>query len=225
MTAWTERDAILPEDKPVIEELTRLSPEGARILVTGEARKDYIGEDGALVLSLANNTLPEPLFVETREGTIRMIRFRPEEVWRCFNPDILVRLAGEESGRLGREFIPLDEFDFYRSFIQDIRRNFRDKSNVPIPEDKNGEAEFQASYLGALLLFDKPLFGDVRVESFFCRKEAEAFLASARFRPLNPFEENQYQKAREAGKDKTRLTNQELGFLRQMYGNDTRGRA
>jgi hypothetical protein len=224
MKQWTEREALLVEDRALIAELAETVPEGARILVTGEARIDYLGKDALLTFSLANNILPEPLFVQTQEGTVRMTRFQPEAVWRCFHPNILMRLVQEESERLRRELVPMEEFDFYRSLILNIRQNLRNEPCMPEPGGMNAEEKYQTIYLGALVLFDKPWYMDVPVASHFALADAERFLAGTRFRPLNLFEANQWEKAKADGEGKTRLTTQELEFLEQMYENGVRGK-
>ena len=111
--AWTARGEPMTEaDKAVIQGVVDKNKTAARIFVTGEVAEEYIGEAAVRLLININDVLyqneasSEPLFVQTRADTVRMARFDPAFVWRCFHPETLVDLAGCEAGRLGVEMDP-----------------------------------------------------------------------------------------------------------------------
>ena len=90
-------------DKVVISAVAEKNKVAARVFVTGEVHEDYIGDAAVRLLVNINDVFyemgagREPLFVETREGTVRMARFAPEFVWRCFDPDTLTTLITDEA--------------------------------------------------------------------------------------------------------------------------------
>jgi hypothetical protein len=225
MRIWTGRGTMLESDKKIVKEIAGLSREGVRVFVTGEAREEYLGCEAADMLWRMNDRTkehgenPEPLFIRTREGTVRMARFNPEEVWRCFHPDKLVAAVEEESARLGREPVKIDEFDFYRSFVLELIRETNFQASTVIVGKDDGVGCYQAVYMGALLLFNKPGYMDVPVEKHFCLKATEEFVKNMRFRALNRFEEEEYQEVLEAGKNADALTNSEITFLLKLYEN------
>ena len=104
---WTKRGEMLEADKAVIRGLADENPVAARIFVTGEASEDYLGEAATRLLVNVNDVYYKnkaataPLFVQTRQDTVRMTRFDPDVVWRCFSPDTLVKLVEAETDRLG----------------------------------------------------------------------------------------------------------------------------
>ena len=51
------------------------NPVAARIFVSGEVHEDYIGDMASTLLFAANETLKEPLFIQTKALTIQMTRF------------------------------------------------------------------------------------------------------------------------------------------------------
>jgi hypothetical protein len=220
MKHWTDREPLLPEDRAVISDLVKLYPQSAGVFVAGEVREDHIGEEAALTLYKANDALPEPLFIQTRQKTVRMARFKPEEVWRCFHPDILVKLVAEESRRLGAPFVPLDVFDYYESFALLLRRDMKDRPCFPIAPKEHPDVCYHVMYLGALLLLGKPNYMGVPVAAHFALKEAEEFLATVDFRILNYFELKEFEEVRAAGRDAKALTNGEIAFLLKLHDND-----
>ncbi|MDR1073826.1 MAG: hypothetical protein LBL45_09165, partial [Treponema sp.] len=115
---WTARGEMTGADKAVIQGLADKNRVAARIFVTGE-----VGEAATRLLVnvndvyYKNNAGCEPLFVNTRNDTIRMTRFNPEAVWRCLHLDILVELVPDEIDRLGVNMDPwkMGCFDFYQN--------------------------------------------------------------------------------------------------------------
>jgi hypothetical protein len=136
---WTTHGEMAGSDKAVIFALANESMPASRIFVTGEVHGSYIGEAAVRLLININNVLytngvsQEPLFVETKDDTVRMTRFDPAFVWRCFQPDTLVALAIDEAARLGVKMDPLAmyHFDFYESMI-DVLKTERGEYVVPI---------------------------------------------------------------------------------------------
>ena len=98
---WTRSGVMLPDDRGLIWAITEKNRAAARIFVTGEVSENYVGEVAVNCLLASNDTCyengagEEPLFVQTRNDTVRMTRFDPEFVWRCFHPDTLVGLVDD----------------------------------------------------------------------------------------------------------------------------------
>jgi hypothetical protein len=183
---------MLIDDEALIRAVADENKTAARIFVTGEAAESYIGDDAAGLLISINDTLYEngggcePLFVRTRSSTIRMTRFNAEFVWRCFHPDTLVDLVQDEADRLGVDVDPwkMDYFDFYQNMITAIK----DKSGdaVAFVNERGGLDNFYHEvYLSCLILFGKPGYMDVPVETHFAQKEAADFLRCAEVYRLN----------------------------------------
>jgi hypothetical protein len=126
---WTARGAMLDADRDVIRGLADKNRTAARIFVTGEAAESYIGEAAARLLINVNDVYyenragAEPLFVQTRNDTVRMARFDPVFVWRCLHPDMVVGLVRDEAVRLGVDMDPweMDYFDFYQNMVAALK--------------------------------------------------------------------------------------------------------
>jgi hypothetical protein len=109
---WAWRGAMKKADELIIRATADKNRAAARIFVTGEVSETCLGERAVEhLLSInevyyENGAVEEPLFTETRDDTIRMTRFDPDFVWRCFHPDILTELFKKEIARLGVEMDP-----------------------------------------------------------------------------------------------------------------------
>jgi hypothetical protein len=217
MRKWTARKGLLPEDRIIIKILAETCPQGGQVFLTGEVREDLIGEEEADKLYRYNDTLPEPLFIQTRDMTTRMTRFRPEEVWRCFDPDYLIGYVEEACRRLGIGPIPMEEFDFYRSLMRFLREQKEGKPCIPIATQEQKDMCYQVVYFGALYLFDKPGYMGVPVETHFCLQQTENFLKRIRFRELTGEEAEEYQEVKKDGEHTDALTNKELDFLLALH--------
>jgi hypothetical protein len=196
-----------------------MNPMAARVFLTGEAREDFLGSEVDMLYK-ANDLIPEPLFIQTKDMTVRMARFRPEEVWRCFSPELLIGLCRDECIRFGLEDLELEEFDFYKSLIRYLRDRKDGKPCIPVPFKEDAETCYQVLYFGALYLFDKPGYMAVPVEKHFCRRETEEFLKTIRFRELNDDEAAEWNEIQDAGMMKDALTNQEIEFLVSLHDRD-----
>jgi len=127
--AWTAHGKMTSEDKQVITALADNDKIASRIFITGEVHEYYIGEAATKTLININDALYtngltlEPLFINTINDTVRMTRFAPNFVWRCFHPDILVDLISEEANRLGVKIDAwtMEYFDFYESMIAALK--------------------------------------------------------------------------------------------------------
>ena len=223
--AWTARGTPTAIDKFVIAALADNNKMAARIFVTGEVHQNYVGEVAHGLLVGINDTLykngasQEPLFIETKEGTVRMTRFDPYFVWRCFHPDIFVSLVIDEVKRLGVKMDPfdMDYYDFYESMITALKTE-KGEFIFPIVQ-KSGDidAYYNAMYLSCLLLFKKSNFMDIPVAQHFADLSAETQLRYAKYRELNAVQQKELIKLREQYAHIQALTNPEIDFIFSLY--------
>jgi len=223
--AWTARGVMQEEDKAVIAALTDKNKVAARIFVTGEVHESYVGDAAARLLANINDTLykngvaKEPLFIETKNDTIRMARFDPSFVWRCFDPHTLTSLVKDEADRLNVKMDPwaMEHFDFYESMISAL---VAEKGGLVIPKVKQGadlDWFYDSVYLTCLLLFRKPGYMDIPVTQHFSAPVAAEHLKWLEYRPLRMNEEAQVKKLQEEYKDIQALTNPELNFVVSLF--------
>ena len=223
--AWTARGEVTDADKVVIRGLAEKNKVASRIFVTGEVHEDYIGEAAYRLLININDTLYkngagcEPLFTETRSGTIRMTRFEPKAVWECFDPDTLVSLISAEAGRLCINIDPwaMNHFDFYQAMVAYIRE---DKGDYWLPVTFKGSdinTYYNAVYLSALLLFGKPGYMDVPVAEHFAYPLNAAFLGNTEWNGFNEAQREEADKLRKEYGNINGLTNPELNFIVSLY--------
>jgi hypothetical protein len=221
---WTKRGEMLIADKAVIHGLVRESREAARIFVTGEVDEDYIGDIAARLLLNANDVYYknragcEPLFVDTRNGTVRMTRFDPERVWRYLHPDVLIGLVQDEISRLGVDMDPwkMDHFDFYQNMAAAMKAAYGE--DIILIKARSGIDDFyHGVYLACLLLFGKPGYMDVPVAEHFAQKEAAGFLRSAVFLQLDGTERKTLETLRKEYGNVRALTNPEMMFVVDLY--------
>jgi hypothetical protein len=211
-------------DKAVIQGLSDKNKAASRIFVTGEVAEDYIGDAATRLLLSVNDVYYdnragcEPLFVNTRNGTIRMARFDPEVVWRCFHPDILVGLVQDEIARLGVDMDPwkMDYFDFYQSMIAAVKA-VRGEAVAAVKKGSGVNDFYHGVYLSCLLLFGKPGYMDVPVAEHFARREAADFLRSAEIFQLNGNEQKKLEMLRKEYGNIQALTNPEMHFIVNLY--------
>jgi hypothetical protein len=215
---------MLVVDRDVIHGLVKESREAARIFVTGEVAEDYIGDTATRLLLNANDVYYknragcEPLFVNTRNDTVRMTRFEPEEVWRYFHPDILVGLVEDEIMRLGVDMDPwtMDYFDFYQNMTAAMKAAYGE--DIILMKVRSDTDDFyHGVYLACLLLFNKPGYMDVPVSEHFAQKEAASFLRSAVFLQLDGTERKKLEKLRKEYSSIQALTNPEMMFVVDLY--------
>lgn len=222
--AWTARGKMLEADRQVITAMTEKNLIASRIFVTGEAADDYIGAPATAALISINDVYysdgaqEQPLFVETRQGTVRMTRFDPDFVWRCFNPDILVGLIKAENERMGFTVDPysLSRFDYYESLIDAYKQGGKERLPV-IKSPVSMDSFYHAVYLGCLLLFDKPGYMDVPVAEHFARREAVERFKAMEMRELGRGDVIELNRLRENYGGVEVLTNPELNFIVGLY--------
>jgi hypothetical protein len=218
---WTRWGEMLPEDKRVVQGTVDHDYAASRIFVTGEASEDYLGELGVKHLLSINDVYyengadREPLFVRTRDGTVRMARFDPRIVWRWFHPDTLVDLVKDEIDRLGVNMDPwkMDYFDFYQNMTEAIKDLARDEVAVMVKKESGIGGFYHEMYLSCLLLFGKPGYMNVPVSTHFARKEAADFMRDAEVYRLNDAALNKLDRLREEYGGLRSLTNPELHFI------------
>jgi hypothetical protein len=221
--AWTMRGEMISADKAVIQGLADKNRVAARIFVTGEVAEAYIGEAATRLLVnvndvyYKNNAGAEPLFINTRNSTVRMTRFDPEVVWRSFHPDILVGLVQDEIDRLGVDMDPwkMGCFDFY----QNMAAAMKDARGEAVAVKKGSGIDdfYHGVYLSCLLLFGKPGYMDVPVAEHFAQKEAADFLRGAGFFQLNESDLKKLERLRKDYGNIRSLTNQEMQFVVGIY--------
>jgi len=225
--SWTTRGKMQDEDKAVIAALADKNKVAARIFVTGEVHESYIGDAAVRLLVNINDTLytngltKEPLFVETRNDTVRMTRFDPAVVWRCFNPDTLTELVKAEAERLGVDGVmdpwAMEHFDFYESMIAAIEA---EKTGLAVPKlkkDADLDWFYNSVYLSCLLLFRKPGYMDIPVAQHFVSPAVVEHLKGLEYRLLMPNERSTVAKLRKQYKDIQALTNPELNFVVSLF--------
>jgi len=223
--SWTTRGKMQEEDQAVIAALADKNKVAARIFVTGEVHESYIGDAAVRLLVNINDTLytnglaKEPLFVETRDNTVRMTRFNPYIVWHCFDPDILTDLIKTEADRLGVPMDPwaMEHFDFYESMIAALEA---EKTELAVPKLKQGadlDWFYNSVYLSCLLLFKKPGYMDIPVAQHFASPAVAERLKGLEYRLLMPNERSAVAKLRKKYKDIQALTNPELNFVVGLF--------
>jgi hypothetical protein len=221
---WTKRGEMISADKLVIQSLADKNKTASRIFVTGEVAEGYIG-DAAVRLLLNINDIYykdkagcEPLFINTRNGTVRMARFDPRFVWRRLHPDTLVELVQAEIDRLGVDMDPwkMDYFDFYQNMAAAMKAVYGE--DIIFVKAKSGIDDFyHGVYLACLLLFGKPGYMDVPVAAHYAQKESGDFLRSAIFLQLGADELKRLEKLREEYGTIRTLTNPEMNFVVDLY--------
>jgi hypothetical protein len=226
---WTARGQMNSADKAVIRSIADKNRIAARIFITGEVHESYIGEAALRLLVNINDVyyehkqglVPlglEPLFIETKEHTVRMARFNPRIVWGCFHPDILTKLIADEAARMGVDLDPwaMEHFDFYQSITAYMKTKTGDA--VPVVKKPGTLDDFyNAVYLSCLILFGKPGYMDVQAAEHFAVPEAANFVKSAKFRELNRFEQKKLDGLREKYQNIQALTNPEMSFIVGLY--------
>jgi hypothetical protein len=221
---WTKRGEMISADKAVIQGLVDKNKAASRIFVTGEVAEGYIGDAATRLLLNINDVYYnnkagwEPLFINTRNSTVRMTRFDPEVVWRCFHPDILVGLVQDEITRLGVDMDPwkMDYFDFYQNMAAAMKTAYSE--NTILIKAKSGVDDFyHGVYLACLLLFGKPGYMDVPVAGHFAQQEAVEFLRTAVFLQLNEAEKKKLEMLRKEYGAIQALTNPEMHFIVDLY--------
>jgi len=222
--AWTAHGEMQEADRAVIRAVADKNPVAARIFVTGEAAESYLGDAAVRLLININDTLYqdgascEPLFVQTRDDTVRMVRFDPDFVWRCFDPDMLVPLIEAEAARLHVPVDPwgMEKFDFYEEMASALSKRAGD--SVPIAwKDSGIDAFYSAVYLSCLLLFGKPGYLDIPVAQHFAQPKVAQWMAQIDYRKLSIPEMDKLVRLRKDYGHIQALTNPELHFVVDLF--------
>lgn len=221
---WTRRGDMLLVDKEIIRATADTNRAAARIFVTGEVLEEYIGEIAVRHLLSINDVYyqngagEEPLFVQTRNNTVRMTRFDPEVVWRCFHPDILKDALQDEIERLGINMDPweMEHTDFYQSMVASMKKE-HGGAVFAVPKKPDTDAFYHGMYLSCLLLFGKPCYMDVPASEHFATAEAASFLKDADFQKLSAAESKKLDALREEYGKLHALTNPEMMFIVERY--------
>jgi hypothetical protein len=214
---WTKRGVVTQADKDLISVLVKENKVAGRIFVTGEVSEKSLGKIASSLLYASNDTLVEPLFIQTKQATVQMTRFDPNLVWPCIHPDTLASLMGQEGKRLGLTTVRLDEWDYYRSLILHLRLQYGELQ-VPLAEKKDLETFYQAVYLGCLFLFDKGGYMAVPVSRHFALPETEEYMRNeCKFRALKKEEADELLALREKYGDVQGITNPELNYLLKLH--------
>lgn len=221
--AWTAREVMHPADKAVIAATAENDLVASRIFVTGEVHEGYIGDRASRVLVNANDCYYtngvslEPLFTETKRGTIRMERFDPKFVWGCFHPDKLVALVGEEAARIHVDVDPMemDDYDFYQEMVRAILKG---GPVVPVTwKNSTFDDCYNAVYLFCLLLLGKPGYLGVHVAEFFSAPEVAEWMASVDYRDLTAAEYGNLEILKGEYAHIGALTNEEMRFVTGLF--------
>jgi len=214
---WTKRGEVTEKDCAIIAAITGNNMISSRIFVTGEVYEEELGTIASSLLYAANDMLDEPLFVQTKEGTIQMARFDTEKVWRCFHPEKVEALVRSECARLGLPQIPIDEWDFYASMIGYLKIQYGEVT-VPFTEKKDLDSFYQTVYLGCLWLFEKPGYMAVPVSRHFALPESEEWMKNQfKIRPLRGQEMAELKEIKEKYGSIKGITNVELNFLLKLH--------
>ena len=222
--AWTTGGEMLDVDRLAIRSIADHNLVAARIFVTGEVHESYIGEAAVRYLINFNDTFYqngvsfEPLFTETKSGTVRMTRFAPRLVWHWFHPDKVGKLIEEEAKRLHVDvkFLEMDEFDFYQEMIRVIRK----KAGVAVPiawKDSGFDEYFNAVYLSCLLLLGKGGYLDIPVAEFFADPKVADWMATVNYRQLTAAEYGNLEILKEEYRKIYALTNPEMHFIIDLF--------
>jgi hypothetical protein len=222
---WTWRGAMLPADELVLSATIDHVREAARIFVTGEVDVNTITAAARTHLIAVNDAYcenkagGEPLFVLTRQNTIRMTRFDPEFIWLRIRKDMFTELLAEESKRLsvyvGTEHI--DIFDFYRCMVDAIKSSYEGEYILVPRAGRETEDAYQGVYLACLLLLGKPGYMDVHVSTHFAKKAAVNFLRDAVYIQLAEEDCAKLKTLRESYSGTKALTNAEMVFVVDLY--------
>lgn len=210
-------------EKKLISAIADNYPIAARVLLTGEVHKSYIGIPSTYLLLSANDMIAEPLFMHTNAGTVKMTRFDPINVWRCFHPQILIQLVEDESKRLGIDDVSLDYYCYYTSMLIAIKKRYGDRFIYPVINDsirsEAGELEafFLTNYLGSLLLFGKSGYDDVAMSRFFAMPLTAQFMQTVSFYTLNAEQQSELIDIRNKYGKISGISNTEFHFVSHLF--------
>lgn len=214
---WTAHGKVTNEDKLLIEVVAEKSEVAAQIFVTGAVREEELGTIASSVLYASNDVVAEPLFIQTREMLVVMDRFDPKEVWTSFDPKILEKLINDKQKRMGVKPFPVNDWDFYGSFFDDLKLRHGEFS-IPCTEKQDLDSFYQITYAGCLWCFDKPGYMAVPVAQHFALAETEEWYKNDfNTRVLNEMEVREMQMLQGKYKNVQGITNDELDFILKLH--------
>jgi hypothetical protein len=159
---WTYRPGVFTsKDKTAIRGLATVAPNAAQIFLTGEIATARLSEDDRWSLLYANNTVEHPLFEETGQATIRMMRFDARQVWPVLLQGQLVKMMVLEARRFGITDMALTKFCFYESLI-----DVAGLTDTYVTYDSPTPSTVKV-YFNALTMFGKPMLCGIPVSCFF----------------------------------------------------------
>ena len=223
--SWTFRDYNLIFDKQMIERIFGVNPRAARILLTGEVRYDYLGEEpfnfliGLNDIDVEEGFNIEPLFIATKRQTIRMSRFDPKFVWKVIGPETLMALAQDEISRLGINMPKeaLEYYDFYESMIWYMNQENNDYCVPVLKKTMPFDIQFYVTYFTSLLLFNKPGYLGIPVTEYFTDPVAMECFKYMEFHSLDEEKAEEVERLRKELGHISAMTNEELIFAATLY--------
>jgi hypothetical protein len=215
-----QRGELSQEDKEVIVEAARELPAWGRIFLYGETRLGSAEENAALLA--LNDGMWAPLFVETARGTMKMIRHNSAVVRLSLPQDAYRRAWDSESDWLGlpvpdrgEEFILEALEGMLPKSLEEERFPYR-KFGVLRPGQKESDS-FNLKYLGAVMLFRKPMYRDVTLPEWFASLP-RGWFSDMGMRSLSHAERVEIARVRRPGRG--RLFNGEIALLDTLVANN-----
>ena len=220
---WTFRENNLVTDAALVRKLVEENQrEACRIFITGESHVDFLGKKAVNLLLNCNESnynskykeIKEPLFLETKQNTIRMRRYDPMFIWHQIEKDFLVSLLQDELDRLGLKLDPwaFDHVDFYQSMVALVKAEKGENYAPFILWAKDTETYYQAMYLTCLFLFGKPGYFGVHISEHFADPAAPEHLKYMEYRLLSTADLEEVRKLRKRYGGIKALTNPEISF-------------
>jgi hypothetical protein len=212
---WLDLDQ---DDKEVVVRLGRESPEWARVLLYGETRSGSAEENA--VLLRYKDSLPNALFIETADQTVRMIRYNNAVVRLLVPNELYMRAWKREEAFLGLSGLD-DSLDLIHAVMVHFWNRSEEKLCFPFqrfgaPRPSWREDDFNIAYFGGFILFKKSQYMDVPLSRFFAGLPQD-WLGNLGLRKLDDQEASL---ALSVGRrDRTFLTNGELEALRVFAKN------
>jgi hypothetical protein len=209
------------EDLDAVREVSRQCPERAQIFLTGEIlEKRYTVEDRLFFYKL-NAFLARPLFQQTRDMTMRMLRYDPRLVWQGVGAELLRKLSAAEDAYLTVKTLVEPGVEDYYDAVLNFYREARPGLPVlgKLLHRRTYDVRYQAAYLFAMLLFRKASYMGVDPSRHFALADTADFLKDLRgvdWIPLTARDESAVQAAAEAGKAAEVLVNAELETLTDL---------
>jgi hypothetical protein len=186
---WSFAEEMSSEDISLMLEILLSGDDGSvygRLALSGEIPIDVLGtEDCSKLLSLeevwTSKCENPPLFIITRDATLKMLRFDPQQLWQLLPQEYINQAARLELTRLSvKEPVTVTDCDFYRSVVRYWARKYPECAVCA-----DSSYGWYRQYLTMLLLLEKPGLNDVSVGRFFALGKTEQMLRNMVFKPLS----------------------------------------